>query len=125
MFDKLEDLIGVPYITDGRDPSVGLDCLGLVWWVGDTILGIDMDLEKPSTWMRFARKLEPNEEMIRHDFILMYGSLLNQGLVTHTGIALDSDNIVHASIFHGSVVCERLSRLSHAIRGTYRMKVQS
>jgi cell wall-associated NlpC family hydrolase len=125
MFDKLEDLIGIPYISNGRDPSVGLDCLGLVLWVGGSILGMDMKIEKPASpasWMRLVRELEPNEGMLRHDFILMHGNLVNQGLVIHSGVALDDDNIVHASIYHGSVVCERLSRLSHSIRGTYRMK---
>ena len=123
MFDKLEDLIGVPYLHKGRDPSIGLDCLGVVVWVGNRVLDTDMDLEKPELWMRrLVRKLEPNEIMAKHDFVLMYGSLLNQDIVTHTGIALDSDNIVHSSVHHRSVVCQRLRHLSHAIKGIYRIK---
>ena len=38
------DFVGKPYVKLGRDPS-GFDCFGLVWYIYQTYLNIDIDDE--------------------------------------------------------------------------------
>lgn len=38
---RLRDLIGIPFIEGGRDPRVGLDCLGLARLAAERLVGAD------------------------------------------------------------------------------------
>lgn len=48
----LDALLPIPYLTDGRDPSIGLDCLGLALFVARDVFGIPAE----DPWDSFARQ---------------------------------------------------------------------
>lgn len=82
-----EDLIGVPYIEGGRDPSQGLDCMGLV-------LEVTARMGKCAEW----REVDWTDRR-RGDVL----GLCVLGVTGHTGVILDDHRMIHAA--RGKGVC--------------------
>lgn len=112
------ELVGIPYLHEGRDPATGLDCLGLIC-VFYKRLGIDVPdgdgepysrdwfRQDPERYLRGILKhgnpIEP-AELRALDFV--YFSM--GGAVTHAGVMVDGELFIH--VLEGGSVC--VSRLN-------------
>lgn len=108
-----EDLIGVPFAIGGRDPSIGLDCVGLLLEVyrragiimpsvpggyGDT-WGSDWEIIREMErlgWSRITGTVQALDAVLVPD--------RDSGLPTHVGVLLDESRVLHAHRSCGVVV---------------------
>jgi cell wall-associated NlpC family hydrolase len=96
-------LRGTPYRNGGSEPTLGFDCSGLVQWVfaqhGAT-LPRDVKQQFDAGRKINADNLEPGD--------LVFFHTVSNG-PSHVGIAIGSDEFVHAPSSRGVVRVERLS----------------
>lgn len=105
-------LVGTPFLLHGRDPSVGLDCVGLVYASLSSMgripvapTGYKLRNSNPSRWLVFAEQAGLKHAVgptMPGDIILT-----NPGPAqTHLVIVLTHDRIVHAHAGLRRVVIE-------------------
>lgn len=126
-----EKYIGIPYVEDGRDPAVGLDCKGLLLVLLKD-LGIDLpDICSESDWAKcgrnlFVEKYHENTFEIEQsdlepgDLIMVRG---RSGVGDHVAVCVGDGQFIH-SVFGVGVVKGRLSEKSVQRRmlGCYRVR---
>lgn len=136
------DLIGVPHVTDGRDPKVGLDCYGLVLEASRRIGYFAPDYNDPAfvggeidcvgfidNYKVQIDKLSDKENDLPYVKIekpepgCMVLLIYIHPYATHIGIVLDDcDHFIHAASKNKAVCIEKLSSISwrHRIKGFYK-----
>lgn len=127
---SFDDLVGIPFVEGGRDPAVGLDCLGIVL-EGLRRLGIESedpwsalkqewhrgwrpdDLYVPVGWVRCDRRtsLQPGD-------VLGYG---HTPIVEHLALLLPAGLVLQSTRENGSVIFP-LRRITMRIREVWRWK---
>lgn len=114
----ISDLIGVPFVSKGRDPKTGLDCWGLVLEVGQRMgkafpdffvdahdskqIGVIYDFVQKD-WLHIPSSQEGAVVGLRLDRGCM------PGIVQHYGVCLDRKRFIHTLKNTGVIV----SRLDH------------
>ena len=122
---RLRDLIGVPFVAGGRDPKVGLDCLGMVRIAVKRLKNAEVSkdyLEESSTedilnfrtrsmedWepisepeigCAVAMRLDPE----RPDFAQHLGVYIGEGYILHTIKKMGVHRIsINDPYFHGKI----------------------
>lgn len=84
-------LLGTPYRWGGTDPNKGFDCSGLVGYVFQNALGIDLP--------RVSREMAKSGELVTDRAKLSAGDLVffgRRGRVDHVGIYVGEGRFVHA-----------------------------
>ena len=109
------DLIGIPYKPHGRDES-GIDCFGLIW-----LIAFRRGTPIPDPWykgfdpelIKLADQMEVHkiDDLIPDCIIEME----KEGRL-HLGYALDTEQMIHATINEG-VVVEQIGK--YTIKGFY------
>ena len=82
-----DDLIGVPYVEDGRDPGTGLDCYGLVLVIAERI-------GRRPEWREVPFSSRQAGDVL---------ALSVLGVPGHTGVVIDAERMIHAA--RGKGVC--------------------
>ncbi|MCF8473068.1 MAG: C40 family peptidase [Emcibacter sp.] len=115
--------LGVPFRHQGRNPSYGLDCVGLVVYVAKSLGLSDFDqldykkIPKKQAISRYANsadfRIKPIEQMMYGDIILLrFGRFLE-----HAAIVTDR-GIIHA--------CEKYGKVTeHGLSADWRSKIIS
>ena len=114
----VSDLIGVPFVSKGRNPQTGLDCWGLVLEVGRRIgkdfpdffvdahdskqIGVIYDFVQ-SEWVHIPTPQEGAIVGLKLDRACM------PGIVQHYGVCLDRQRFIHTLKDSGVII----SRLDH------------
>lgn len=129
----LSDLIGVPFLDLGRDPSKGLDCWGLVMEVQRRMGRTVRDLAVPSCFdseAAFDKMREATaqggewvavSEPEPGDVAVMETNPQMPGCIDHCGVYLGSGRVIHAICKHEvSVFKVNHASLFGRLRGWYR-----
>ena len=126
---NIDDLIGVPFVNGGRDVKIGLDCWGLVMEVFrrygieipdfiidafafravDTLIG---EAAVSRTWEEVYRPSDGDVPLV----VLMR---LHRIYVTHAGVLLHNDRIIH-TMENTNTVLTKVGLLKDKIVGYYR-----
>lgn len=131
----LADYIGIPYLDRGRDPSVGLDCWGLVccWYARELGVQLPSLLDAPSYGTdraalpaliaRQAQAWTRVEAPSRHDVVVL--RLAERPF--HVGVCLGRMNgalqLLHTCARLGSVCCDlRSPQWAPRVEGYYRYR---
>lgn len=108
--------IGLPYVLNGRDPKVGLDCLGVALHFYRDYLGLaifDDTEEVPKRWYDDPKYAEYMERLIHthcqllpepEKFCLVLLAPENHFLANHIGIYLGEGAVLNTSEVTGVVV---------------------
>lgn len=104
----VEKYVGTPYRHNGRSIEEGLDCWGLVWciyqelgivipaWDGKSRPEESWYKEDPLRYYRFLQKIgEPVDTQDLEPLDIVYFGLIDNGIVSHTGIVLDNNRFIH------------------------------
>ena len=98
-------LIGVPYRYGGDDPSLGLDCSGLVRFVVRRALGVQLPRQSEAISRMGAevgrQELQPGD--------LVFFNTLGRPY-SHLGVYLGDDRFVHAPARQGQVRVEQMTQ---------------
>lgn len=122
-----DDLVGVKFLDKGRDPAVGLDCIGLVAEVyrrmgrrfpwpeqfGIECYNAETEEIDPVAIARWHECWRPVKRQ--------YGAVCSMR-DHHIGVALCCDLVMHARARIGSVVIQKADRLEPLITGWYMPK---
>jgi cell wall-associated NlpC family hydrolase len=100
------DLVGVAYKDTGLTPEEGLDCYGLVRWVLNQELNLDLP-EKPFSPKRWSDyftifRERPLPSIQKYD-VLLFSNIL-PGLINHIGVAVSETDFLHTTPALGGVV---------------------
>lgn len=99
------DFIGLPFAYNGRNPVEGLDCWGLVRWVYDKRLDIELPsygdveasaLRKVARQMLHSRDIGPWSMVIDpkpYDVVLM--RVFNGNIPAHVGVMVSDTHFLH------------------------------
>ncbi len=126
---KLTNLIGIPFVSKGRDPVLGMDCWGLVMHVfgrygitlpdfkieASNLQRIDIITHEAvghSSWEGVPNPTEGDVPLV----VLMQ---IHPTYVTHAGIYIDNNRIMHTMEATGVVISKRAT-LASRIVGFYR-----
>lgn len=126
----MNNLIGIPYANKGRDPSVGLDCWGLLREFYREYMGIDLpsytddyedscdshsmagaiDRYAPESWKQVTEPMFGDAVLMRIN-----------GFCSHVGVYLQNGQMLHTQAGHDSVI-DRLDgiRWKNRIKGYFR-----
>ena len=91
VLQKALALLGTPYRWGGTSPEKGFDCSGLVGYVFQNALGIELP--------RISREMARNGEAVKDRASMSAGDLVffgRRGRVDHVGIYLGEGRFVHA-----------------------------
>ena len=124
------DLIGIPFVRNGRDIKLGLDCWGLLMEVhrrfGNKVPDVSLDPAQildiqratrsqiDSLWQRVEQPAPAVSVVmaIDHD---------HPHILSHFGTFIDENNILHAQQRYGSILSRYdIMRETMSIRGLYR-----
>lgn len=96
----------------------GFECWGLVRWVLNNDLGLDLPEDPPhqAYWVRWGHTIDGPFQ--RHD-IVMFSTVI-PGLVDHVGVMSSSTELLHVSRQHSSVVQEPIARYRSRIVAVWR-----
>jgi len=114
---NFEDLIGVKFIPYGKDPEIGLDCLGLLIEVykrfGVIVPDFDVNFKDyklvdslinsekiKSYWLEIEEPEIPCAVVFRNSC---------DKFITHLGMCIDKNKFIHCRYDVGSVVVEKLN----------------
>ena len=125
----IRDLVGVPFVNGGRNVAEGLDCWGLVMEVfrqyGITLPDFTIDTFAYQAIDALAgeeiesRKWEEVYNPTDRDVPLVILMRMHPNLITHAGVLLRSNRIIHTMKCTG-VVISRLIAFKSRIAGYYR-----
>jgi len=128
----IDKYIGIPYINNGRDFNIGLDCWGLILHITKEIFGIDLPDAEYSKYSLLRRKTDivRNHDMSYWvdpvigqpefgDFILINAV---ENLPIHVGIYMKENKFLHAMSGIGEVVLSEIEFWHDKIEGIYRLK---
>jgi len=128
--DKVRGLVGVPFVSGGRDVVIGMDCWGLVMEIymrygvklpdftvdAFAFNAIDMLAGEEVTSRRWEEVYPPITEDQAPLVVLMR---MHPTLVTHAGVYVGGNRIVHTTKATG-VILSRVDALESRIVGWYR-----
>jgi len=114
----IEDLIGCPYLENGLDPAIGLDCFGLVRYIIYHDFGVELPKD-PHAWRRYGVILPANIELQKYD--ILFFSRRADGLTDHMGMAISPFDFIHANEMSGQVVCESTSHAMNKLKAVGRV----
>ncbi|MBQ6905189.1 MAG: C40 family peptidase [Spirochaetia bacterium] len=110
----VKDYIGIPFVSGGRDPNIGLDCYGLFRHVLNHIFGKNLPMlsggyEDACNPDEAGRIYDKNKPLIAGSRIAQpeYGCgvvLKYSGRPTHVGIYVGGGYILHTTAQTGSVL---------------------
>ena len=129
MDSKWAGLVGVPFVNGGRNAITGLDCWGLVlevferygapvpdfavdsfaYHIIDALAGEAVESRK---WEEVYRPLDEDAPLV----VLMR---MHPILITHAGVLIQRDKIIHTTAGTG-VIMSKASALKSRIAGYYR-----
>lgn len=107
LIDFIDSMIGIPYQLNGRDPEIGLDCLGVFLYFYRNYLKIDLfdDTEiVPKGWEDNPKYAEYMEKLLHtygtlidkpEPFDLVLMAPKNHFFANHVGIYLEDGTILH------------------------------
>lgn len=121
---RAEELVAVPFETRGRDPTSGLDCMGLVWelWRAAGVEDVPDEVEAerlPGLLERWGESLREVDQAFPGAMFVIEA----QGdRVDHVGVVSASGEFIQLTASHGMI---RLSpqRTLRLIRGKVRFYV--
>lgn len=104
----MNEWVGIPYSSGGRDPAKGLDCLGLV------LAYFESDYDGLFGY------LEPVEYRVRkQDDVIVFS---RRGCIEHIGVVFDRTRMLHCRQDCGTVIEEyHTPRWKPRIGGIYRV----
>lgn len=118
-----ESCIGTPFHHQGRRPGVGLDCAGLVIWIGAQLgIGYDDDYRygrNPSgmkMWRLLNTHLQPVQTPEPGDVIYIAWARVPQ----HLGIFAPGNKLIHSYDPHGVIRTSLSGRHLSGVRGVFR-----
>ena len=124
--------LGVPYVNNGRNFRLGLDCWGLCLCIVKDIFGVEMPDPEYSKYslLRHKTDIVRNHDMslwvdpvkgqpIFGDFVLINAV---EGLPIHVGNYMRDGRFLHAVSGVGEVVLSELEIWKNTIEGIYRLK---
>lgn len=122
------DLLGVPWIDGGRDPAVGLDCVGVVLVAlhrrGYPTPDHQVRVGQRSTAETFHRWFDPVETPEPGDVLLVWAPLSPGGaLEHHVGLLLDR-GLVLGSTASGVALLPVRAFLRHGLIGAHRPRME-
>jgi len=127
----LQRFVGIPFVSDGRDPKVGLNCWGLVMHVGNHF-GKDIpdfhvkDANARSVFRTYLVELEkpcwePIQKPEKACIVAMALIWEHPKVVQHFGIGIDKNRFIHTAEKMESLVSRYDDLLwKGRIRGFYR-----
>lgn len=115
--DWLRDLVGIKYTAGGRNPDEGFFCFGLVQYVMEQLGKRAPDQENPHGWPEIYQNMGWPCAVRRYDVIVM-----ETPKGTHVGVAVDSEEMIHAWEQTQQVSLEPIARHAHTIRTVARPK---
>ena len=104
-----EALMDVPYVWGGRS-AAGIDCSGLIQMALALSGGEAAPRDSDQQQVAVGLNLTDGEALKRNDLIFFPG---------HVGIMADEDQLLHATLHHGKVVCEPLADVVARIAEKY------
>lgn len=127
---EFRHLVGVPFISGGRNPAIGLDCWGLFMLVqkkfGHDVPDVDVLCTEILNINRTARKQmkelwEPVQGPEPGLAVVMATDHEHPEILQHFGVLLDTRQVIHC-LQNTGVVVDRLDVLQGAlcIKGFYR-----
>lgn len=127
---SFDDLVGIPFVEGGRDPAVGLDCLGIVL-EGLRRLGIEAEDPWSALKQEWHRGWRPRDLDVPVGWVratprapLEAGDVLGHGqtqVVDHLALMLPAGLVLQSTQQHGSVIFP-LRRITMRIREVWRWK---
>ena len=129
------DLIGVPFVSHGRNAKTGLDCYGVVKEVYKRE-GIDLpeydaewnDTEKINSYINENTSSDMWEEIPRNEIDknvpCVLAIRLGTGVVNHTGVYIGNGKFIHTREHAGGVCVDRINSPAwkNVIEGFYKFR---
>ncbi len=132
LVEKYENLLLVPYVNLGRNPSNGLDCFGLIKYIIENEKRIELpDADYDLSTKDTSEILDEHKNEIS-DFVypieidniqpldIIVMKVPYSKLKRHVGIYLGNGIVIHAS--RPRVITHRLDRIKKLILTVYRLK---
>jgi len=140
----IDKYLGVPYVDNGRDPSIGLDCWGLLICILKDLFDVefpDLHYKKFSTLKKYVKSgksqqpvftIENKDILNEYDMSKWVYSVSDkkcgdiilicpiENLAIHAGIYLQGDKFIHCTSGDGVVVSD-LIHLDNKIEVFYRL----
>ena len=124
----VSDLVGVPFVSGGRDIDGGLDCWGLVMIVmaryGFTVPDFTVDafaykrIEELANGAIMGREWYEVFPPVEHPAVILLQ--VHPKYITHAAVYLDGDRFIHTTEKTGVVISDFRSPLNAMIRGFYK-----
>lgn len=129
---EFRHLVGVPFVSGGRDPAIGLDCWGLFMLVqqkfGHDVPDVDVLCTEILSINRTARKQIKDlwqlvSEPLPGCAVVMATDHEHPDILQHFGVQLDNRRVIHC-LQNTGVVVDYLDLLQGAlcIKGFYKWK---
>ena len=106
-------LLGISYRRGGNNPQSGFDCSGMVRYVFQSALGLDLP-RRAEEISRVGTKIDRND--LKPGDLVFYNTLKNT--FSHVGIYLGNNRFIHAPATGGAVRVEDMSQSYWARRFT-------
>ncbi len=98
-------LVGISYRRGGDSPDGGFDCSGMVRYVYQSALGLDLP-RRAVEISRFGTKIEPTE--LKPGDLVFYNTV--KSAFSHVGIYLGDNRFIHAPATGGAVRVEDMNQ---------------
>ncbi len=112
----IEHLIGVPYVEYGNSPEEGFHCAGLVRYVLNRALKINLPTD-PLAWRKSFADVPWPGPLQDYDVVLM-----SDEMETHIGVVIGTGDVLHCWKPSGGVTLVRLERLPVEEVGRFKAK---
>ena len=128
---KVWQLLGIPFVWGGRDPTTGLDCYGLVKEWYKRVHGIELEdvetyegpfpdadpfasRQTPGAWQEVTDGFEFGD-------VLVFGPGNGQEGTVHCGVLLARGKVLHTAECHGVIVSPLRLMRKRLIKGYRRV----